>query len=77
VSCKNAAAGLLFTIITLSTIGLTTGAVVGIYIWATVKRIPSISMDVKVGWICAIVVTVMFFCLDGSTLFMALAFSRL
>jgi hypothetical protein len=61
-ACRDAAAGLLFTVITLATIGLTTGAIVGLYIWATLHHIPAISVDVRIGWIIAIVVSVMFFC---------------
>jgi hypothetical protein len=51
-----------FTVLTLSTIGATTAAVVGVYIWMVLEDFPAIYATLRVVWICLIVASVVFFC---------------
>jgi hypothetical protein len=56
VSCPSA---LLFTILTIFSIGITTVAVITAYVWLRVNHIESLSTGMNIGLICAMVVSVL------------------
>jgi hypothetical protein len=61
-ACASCSAGALFTLLTVCSVGLTTGAVVALYVWLTINHVQNISSGVNIGFIVAIVVSVAFLC---------------